>query len=240
MDEELKRLLESATVKVTAVDGQDVLVLTVEQGTAPAVWQRLRDAHAETGLWPFLVDADEDKPYHQPVVWDHIEDGQDDEEPRSAETLFSIVPELDEDDEEDVEYLANLMSGEADLSGPPAPGKLSESQTTNIGLVRTAAGGWDIPRLLQWDGAANHGITGAEHSNVLKYWHERYGAELAVATFDVLELLVANPPTERAEIEAVTLAQYHYCVDVVDQGVGTLAALAQKQVHTHHWYFWWD
>ncbi|WP_194920074.1 DUF4253 domain-containing protein [Catenulispora rubra] len=132
------------------------------------------------------------------------------------------------------------MSGEADLSGPPAPGKLVESGTTNIGLVRTEAGGWDVPRLVKWDGAVNHGITGAEHSNVLKYWHERYGAELVVATYDVLELRVANPPTEREEIEAVTRAQYHYCVDVVDQGVETLAALAQKQVHTHHWYFWWD
>ncbi|MEY9858019.1 hypothetical protein ABH935_003632 [Catenulispora sp. GAS73] len=29
-------------------------------------------------------------------------------------------------------------------------------------------------------------------------------------------------------------------MDIVDQGVETLAALAQEQVHTHHWYFWWD
>lgn len=109
-----------------------------------------------------------------------------------------------------------------------------------MGLVRTPVGGWDIPRLLRWDGALNHNISGAEHSNVLKYWHERYGAELVVATFDGLELFVANPPTERTEVEAVARAQYNYCVDIVDQGVETLAALAEVQVHSHRWYFWWD
>lgn len=51
---------------------------------------------------------------------------------------------------------------------------------------------------------------------------------------------MANPPTERAEVEAVARAQYNYCVDIVDQGVETLAALAEEQVHSHRWYFWWD
>ena len=50
---------------------------------------------------------------------------------------------------------------------------------------------------------------------------------------------MANPPTERAEAEAVARAQYNYCVDIVDQGVETLAALAEEQVHSHRWYFWW-
>jgi len=125
-----------------------VLLLNVDKGTAPEVWQRLRDAYSETGLWPFLADADQDKDYHQPTVWDHLEEGS-----RQDQT--------------------------------PAPRRSS-------------------------------------------------------ALFDGLELFVANPPTERAEVEAMARAQYNYCVDIVDQGVETLAALAEEQVHSHRWYFWWD
>ena len=48
---------------------------------------------------------------------------------------------------------------------------------------------------------------------------------------------MANPPTERTEVEAMARARYNYCVDIVDQGVETLA---EEQVHSHRWYFWWD
>lgn len=58
MDEDLRALLDSATVKATDADGHDVLLLNVKKGTAPAVWQRLRDAYGETRLWPLFADAD--------------------------------------------------------------------------------------------------------------------------------------------------------------------------------------
>jgi hypothetical protein len=43
----------------------------------------------------------------------------------------------------------------------------------------------------------------------------------------------------RAAAEAA-VEQYAYCPDGVDQGVGSLSALAAGQVRSPSWYFWWD
>ena len=106
MDEDLRALLNSATLKATDVDGHDVLLLNLKKGTAPAVWQRLREGRT-----------------------------------RSAEEILSTAPEMDEDEEGEEDYLANLMSGEADLSKPPAACEVTgeEAKTTNIGHSRLAA-----------------------------------------------------------------------------------------------------
>src|SRR5882672_2031538 len=47
-------LLATATVAGTLADGTEVKSVRVEPGSALAVWAALRDAHGETGLWPFL------------------------------------------------------------------------------------------------------------------------------------------------------------------------------------------
>ena len=38
----------------------------------------------------------------------------------------------------------------------------------------------------------------------------------------------------------LALEQYAYCNDIVDQGVGTIGALADGLMKSHNWYFWWD
>src|SRR6185437_17037046 len=91
MDQDLQALLDSATVKAGDVDGNDVLLLNLDKGTAPDVWQRLRDACSETGLWPFLANADQDKDYHQPTVWDHLEEGSRQDQTRSAEKILGTL-----------------------------------------------------------------------------------------------------------------------------------------------------
>ncbi|GAA3230321.1 hypothetical protein GCM10020256_44000 [Streptomyces thermocoprophilus] len=63
-------------------------------------------------------------------------------------------------------------------------------------LVR-ARNGYDVPALLNWLGACNYGITGAEHQAVLRYFHEEHGAELVTLEDQVLELLVTRRPPAR-------------------------------------------
>jgi len=36
------------------------------------------------------------------------------------------------------------------------------------------------------------------------------------------------------------MEMYSYCPDIIDQGVGTLEALAADLMAGHWWYFWWD
>lgn len=49
-----------------------------------------------------------------------------------------------------------------------------------------------------------------------------------------------RPPTEPADVARTAEEQTDYCTDIVDQGVGTTTALAEEQVYSHTWFFWWD
>lgn len=55
-----------------------------------------------------------------------------------------------------------------------------------------------------------------------------------------MDLLIANPPAKREEAMAVANELYRYCPDIVDQGTGTLSALAADMVMGRWWNLWWD
>ncbi|MEV0651063.1 DUF4253 domain-containing protein [Phytomonospora sp. NPDC050363] len=108
-----------------------------------------------------------------------------------------------------------------------------------LGLVQ-AEHGWQVPALLPWAGSTNWEIFGAEHAAVLRRWDERVDVEVVAMSWDVLELYVAEPPTDTAD--AVDLAQevYAYCPDLLAAGVPTLDDLAVHMVKSKAWYFRWN
>jgi hypothetical protein len=73
-----------------------------------------------------------------------------------------------------------------------------------------------------------------------KHWYERYGAEVVSMTHDVVEFNVANPPRTREAAMELAKEQYIFCGDIVDQGVGSVSALAATLLNSNYWYFWWD
>ncbi len=123
----------------------------------------------------------------------------------------------------------------------PQPERLdTTSRDGYVGLVR-ATNGWEVPALLGFFGGVNYDLEPWQHTAVLRGWAERFGAELVALTdAQVLELLVARPPTTAEQAHAVALEQYAYCGDVVDQGVGDVWSLAAEQVCSPSWFFWWD
>jgi len=78
------------------------------------------------------------------------------------------------------------------------------------------------------------------HMAMARYWRERYGAEIATLSSDVVEFTVSRPPADDAQAMELAWQQYLYCADLVDQGVGSVATLAQALKGSTHWYFWWD
>ena len=72
-----------------------------------------------------------------------------------------------------------------------------------------------------------------------KRWYEQYGAIPAVVTNDVLEFRLPRPVDREAAL-ALALEQYAWCSDIVEQGVGTIGALADTLARSTVWYFWWD
>ena len=99
---------------------------------------------------------------------------------------------------------------------------------------------WEVFAYLPF-GGWNECPATKEHMAVAKYWFEKYGAVPALMTPDVLEYTIPFG-TSVPSWQALDLAleQYAYCNDIVDQGVGTIGALADGLMKSHNWYFWWD
>ncbi len=74
----------------------------------------------------------------------------------------------------------------------------------------------------------------------MKHWHERFGAEVVGMTSSVVEMAVARPPRDRDAALALAKQHYDYCGDIVDQGVGSIEALAAGLLDGTVRYFWWD
>lgn len=97
---------------------------------------------------------------------------------------------------------------------------------------------WEVFAYLPF-GGWNECPAPEEHRAAAKYWFEQYGAVPAVMSMDILEYALPAPvPRERAM--ELALEQYFFCVDIVDQGVGTVGALAGGLAKSKFWYFWWD
>ncbi|MEY9926399.1 hypothetical protein ABH926_001021 [Catenulispora sp. GP43] len=195
-------LMGTATVKATLADGTDILAVTVEAGTARQAWRELREEHAMTGLWPFLVDA------QAPTVLDRLpRAGEQREQHRGAAEIFARGK-------------AVLPAAQTDPVSSETESASSVAQTTTIGLIAAEYGGVEIPGLLDWDAAS--GISGLEHTAVLADWRRRFGAELLALTADRIELHVPRPPTEAGSVAALRLEQAGYCAATQTRATGTL------------------
>jgi Domain of unknown function (DUF4253) len=111
-------------------------------------------------------------------------------------------------------------------------------EKVHVGLIPT--GDWTtIPAHLRWGGwnACPHP---EYHVAALRAWRDRFGAELVGLSRDRMDVRVARPPQSRAQALDLAREHYVYCSDIVDQGVGTLSALAALLLGNEWWSFWWD
>ena len=117
------------------------------------------------------------------------------------------------------------------MTGEPLP-------AIHIALLPTTTG-WHVPALLRY-GGWNACPQPHEHVCMMKYWYDRYGAEVLGMAFDTVNMQVARPPRSSDEALQLAFEQYAYCYDIVDQGVGSLDHLAALLLGGTVWLFWWD
>src|SRR5262245_6384758 len=96
-----------------------------------------------------------------------------------------------------------------------------------------------IPAYLHW-GGWNACPDPAFHVAALRSWRDRFGAELVGLGHDTMDLRVTRRPQTREAALELAREQYAYCNDIVDQGTGTLSALAASLKADPWWFFWWD
>lgn len=207
-------------------------------------WERLRrEGHG----WPVVVGSDDAL-----ALLAEIHGAGTGDAPQRPYTPEAILAEADK---------VRLTRGEKtglDISDPAAIGKwppagsvkgagLSVALDMMTGkplarahiLLLPARTGAEAPAWLRW-GGWNECPMPAHHVAILRDWNRRYGAELVGMSGDVLNLRVTRRPKTREEALLLAREQYEYCVDIVDQGVGSLAALASALMEQDWWFFWWD
>ncbi len=98
---------------------------------------------------------------------------------------------------------------------------------------------WQLPAIVKY-GAWNECPESEVHCAFHREWYAEFGAEITGISGDVVECMVARPPTSRKVAERLAWEQFWYCADIVEQGCGSVANLAATLLNSPYWYFWWD
>lgn len=73
--------------------------------------------------------------------------------------------------------------------------------------------------------------------NIIKFFDNKYSLDLIGAGGDWCEFKINKEPTDWL---ALAQEAYKFCPDIVDQGAGTVDALAEEMKKNKRLYFWWD
>ena len=106
-------------------------------------------------------------------------------------------------------------------------------------LVRCAQPS-DAVSVLGWSGTANHYLEPRAFNAVLRAWQARFGAVPIAADGSTLHFVVTRPPSDLDGARQLAAEQFALCPDIVDQGAGTLEALAADLLNAQQWSLWWD
>ncbi|HKP53010.1 MAG TPA: DUF4253 domain-containing protein [Chloroflexia bacterium] len=254
-----KHGIETVTMQVLFGEGAETTYCLTTDGTsAIELWQKLRGLVPESGYWPVVVGGPENLDEHLAALVGYkgkateaiIEssrniDGQgwlrnayeedlydsDEEEDSGSRGEWPAESEFEPGNRFTIPYKGQWLSSEQRMEYEPLP-------IVYIALVPTTAS-WQIPAYLKI-GSWNYCPEPEEHCAVLRYWQERYGAEIVGLSYDTFELQVAQPLENREAALELAQEQYGYCPDIVDQGVATIEALAATLLNGHVWFFWWD
>jgi hypothetical protein len=108
-----------------------------------------------------------------------------------------------------------------------------------VGLVPAAAS-WHVPAVLNHQ-RGNGYPQPAEHAAILRYWHDRHGADLVSLTRTFAEFSVGVPPRTRTGALALAWEFMAYNDGYYDlYGADNLTDQAAGLINTTVWLAWWD
>lgn len=110
-----------------------------------------------------------------------------------------------------------------------------DNKLDNIGILKTTDK-YTILKQISTDGI-NYDITNDSLISIIRTFDKKYSLELIGASGDWCEFIIHDEPKNWALLAKEV---YKVCPDVVDQGTGTVEALADEMKKTKRLYFWWD
>jgi|JI10StandDraft_1071094.scaffolds.fasta_scaffold08458_6 hypothetical protein len=103
-------------------------------------------------------------------------------------------------------------------------------------VVARGVAPFDTLRIARTD-ATNYDMQTEALIHALTAWDQAWGIDIEHATTDTIELSLRRMPPD---LDAFAREVYALCPDVVDQGTGTVAALAAEIGARGRVYLWWD
>lgn len=239
----------SRVVRWFECDTGDVFRFTTTGRAALESWKSLRSCFDATGYWPIILGANlciqlQDNLSAAPER-DSVARILERAEVASLETWLADLRAQSEYPEEERSI----------PSGAPWPGGREVQRMTDFTAPYDCLTGrplkqvWIglLPVRHFWHAAAvmnfgdwNEVPPPEVHVSLHRKWASEYGVELVTITNDVIEFRVERPPQSKRAAMELAETHYHYCPDIVDQGVGSIEALAAGLLSGRIWYFWWD
>ena len=206
---------------------------TLPRASALATWQAHRDRFGETSLWPLIVPEEnrgaiaEGFARRGSVVTAEV---------NAAAFLDGRLAEWTEDG-----VTLNFDPTAMDTRKPPRLGwqigAFRDNVKLSLALVPCRAP-WQVLETLGF-GGWNDCPAPAEHTAVLRGWHERNGAVPLVLGGDALELLAA-PIEAPEEAKRVATEHYAYAPDTWTMDEEYVRVLTAWLRTYSVWTFWWD
>jgi hypothetical protein len=247
MDHVISHVLRNSGATVRALsDG--AFACAVPGDRAAESWRLLRDAIPVTGCYPIIIgNVTKLESFESNWRLSALDASETESTPVDvAEWIEAKIEEMIADFEDDAEAPETPPRGpwpSETTHSPDYASVMNTAGTRHLGLVGIVllptADPFQVPRAMAF-GGWNDCPEPSVHEAFIRYWNEKYGAELVAITDDVVEMYVARPPASRDEAINLALEQYAYCSDIVDQGTETVDRLAAEILGQPRWFFWWD
>lgn len=233
---------------------------------AGRVWAALSEAHAQSGLVPFLLSGIVPGSTERP--WD-TQEFRDPENVTGLNRLDAVAllrewwdsetteagDEEDEGYEEDEDFARYLAEALLPFSRRPFPGlapaedhqlssdRLGEVLSTlgpaRVGLVPAGRPADALP-MLGWDGAANSLDSTLPIAAVLRSWEDRFGARLLRVGFAEISVLAQRPPRTLESAQRLAAEQWAFCDECAGEGLRDIPRITASLMSSPAWTFWWD
>lgn len=253
MNLEIEAILAEADIQCTPIEspGGDpqapVWFGTVAGQDAFSAWQTIRGALPTRGGWPLIL-GDADELEYMSEALEVCEEGAV-AQTLAAASQIDAAQWLAAQNNEREDWQDEMLNQPADWPSEPAREDLLFHSTQKISgrephrrvtLAICPTGiSHEAPAYLQF-GGFNACPLPEEHVALLRRWEEAYGVEVVCITHDVIEMLVHRPPDTPQAARQLALEQFAYCADIVEQGTGSVDALAVSLWGSRQWFFWWD
>lgn len=256
MTTELENKLRTAEIEFSSLQplkwpiDETVYCVDFQNPEPMKCWSAVRNLFDEMHHWPLLTDSQETLEEFEAQIVDGLPSNYTEEQRRDwawvkglpedwrewvarGEVLsFERWLESEEENQPIEEELEGKWKQHNNLVVDPIAARIKSP----LMLLFPVEKSWHIPGLLRygnWNACPSPDVQVA----AMKYWNERYGAELVSLTQDTAEFKCERPPATKEDSIKLAVQHFYYCSDTAPDSI---LYSASRLKDSTFWSFWWD